>query len=1025
MIENILSKPEDAASTELRRLGFEDGKGAFKNLRLLSLSPLKDHLEEILFSSLSSPSPSGALNNLEALVKEMSGDQCLRFLKADKKNISHLITICGSSPYLSGILARNPAFFEGLFIKNLLNETKCIETFRSELKAAAVGIRDFQSISKELRVYKQKEFLRIGSRDLLGLSTVPELTGELSDLASASLDAALEYSLRDLKEKYGDPLYTDEDGTLKEAGVSVIGLGKLGGGELNFSSDIDIIYIYSSDKGETAGVDGRESARISLHEFFVKLSIQINKLISNVTEDGFVFRIDLDLRPEGRSGDMANSLRSVEIYYESWGQTWERAALIKARPVAGSISVGEEFIEMIRPFVYRRYLDFGSIEEVKSMKEKIDVSLRRRNPDTVDVKLGRGGIREIEFFCQALQLINAGKDIDIRERNTLKTIEKLFLKGSLKEKGARELREGYIFLRRLEHRIQIVEGRQSQMIPAVPEELERLARMMGFRDGPQKKAGEYFWEEYKKITSSIHDIYRSLFYKEVKKEIPGHILELLSPEVSEEEASLKLKELGFKDTKEAYRNLTLLRRLEPSARLSGRTRLLLQKLAPSLLMGAAASPDPDRALFHLERFISSIGARAAYYSLLTENPPVLEELLHLFGVSEFLSRILIERPEGLDIFLSKELSVPYKTVFLNELETGGEYEEVIDELRRLKNQEIFRIGVNDVMGKLTPRRVCFQITKLAEAALEAAYRIALNELKKLYGEPAGKFSIIGLGKLGGKELSYGSDLDIIFVYADDEASTTGPRVISSHEFFVKLGQRIISILTLRTREGFVFNVDTRLRPSGSSGPLVVSRASLIKYHSEKTAVWERQAFIKARAVAGDFIFAEDVLKELGEIIYSKSLSEYDIKELLRIRSRMEVEIAKEDSSRYNIKTGKGGMIDIEFLVQALQLKHGEIKKLRTPYTLKALRRLYEEGIISAEDRSFLKKAHEFLRLLEIRLRIVHDRAEGHIYRGSEELTTIARGAGYTGADAGDKLLADYTGYTKKVRGLYLKYLREG
>lgn len=461
MIENFLRSPKEA-EPKLRTLGFEDGKGALRNLELLSTGALKEKLDEVLESALSSPSPDGAFNNLETVVKEIPAPLVQDFLSGEK-NLQWLITICGSSPFLSSILSRNPDFFKGLFTEGELFRTKVESTFNSELEALTAGVLDFAAMARVLRLYKQKEFLRLGARDLLGLSCVEELTGELSDLASASLGSALDFSLKELKGKWGRPLYTDSDGSVKEAGFAVIGLGKLGGRELNFSSDIDIIYIYSSDKGETSGAEGR--AGISLHEFFVKLSHEINKLISSVTEDGFVFRIDLDLRPEGRSGDMANSLRSLEVYYESWGQTWERSAMIKARLAAGDAAEANAFLQMIRPFVFRRYLDFGSIEEIKSMKERIDLSLLRRNPDTVDVKLGQGGIREIEFFCQALQLINGGKDHEIREKNTLKTIEKLFLKGYINENEAGVLKDGYVFLRRLEHRIQIVEGRQSQAIP--------------------------------------------------------------------------------------------------------------------------------------------------------------------------------------------------------------------------------------------------------------------------------------------------------------------------------------------------------------------------------------------------------------------------------------------------------------------------------------------------------------------------------------------------------------------------------
>ncbi|MBI5469596.1 MAG: bifunctional [glutamate--ammonia ligase]-adenylyl-L-tyrosine phosphorylase/[glutamate--ammonia-ligase] adenylyltransferase, partial [Deltaproteobacteria bacterium] len=480
MIEELLSIGETEASVKLQGMGFADGKGALKNLKLLSETPFSSHLESVVEGALLSPSPDGALNNLETIASGLSGS-AITALMADPLNIERLLTVCGSSPFLSNILTRDAALFHWLFSGGLF-ETKDYPVFREELRVRTDSIADLDAMAKALRVYKQKEYLRIGTRDLVGLTNVEEVTMELSDLAGASLDCALEFSLKHHKGLYGSPFYKDEDGEAREAGVAVMGLGKLGGRELNFSSDIDIIYIYSTEKGETSGAPGKPETSLSLHAFFVKVSTMTGKLISSVTGDGFVFRVDLNLRPEGKSGEMANSLQSAEAYYESWGQSWERAAMIKARPVAGDLSLGEEFLSMIRPFVFRRYLDFTAIEEVKTMKEKIDLSLLRRNPDAIDVKLGAGGIREIEFFCQALQLIHAGKNPEVRERNTLNAIGKLKLKGFIKESEAAVLREGYVFLRNLEHRIQIVEGRQTQMIPPRPAELERLARMMGFRD---------------------------------------------------------------------------------------------------------------------------------------------------------------------------------------------------------------------------------------------------------------------------------------------------------------------------------------------------------------------------------------------------------------------------------------------------------------------------------------------------------------------------------------------------------------
>ncbi len=1024
-MKDVLSMGEKEASSRLGSIGFADGSLAFRNLRSLSTGPLSGRVDTLLSLSLASPSPDAALNNLETIAS-VAGPFTGNLTDDELRG---LITICGSSAFLTGIISKSPDYLGWLFSGGLFTERDG-ESLKREILERTRALSTVDEVSREIRLFKQKEYLRIGSRDLLRIADVVKTTRELSDLASACLEAAIDFSSRHLKASYGSPLYAEAEGEEpREAEFVCIGLGKLGGRELNFSSDIDILYIYSSDKGETTGLEGNEQSRISLHAFFVKLSMLVTKLISNVTDEGFAFRVDLDLRPEGRSGDVANSLRSAEVYYESWGQTWERAALIKARPVAGSEALGDEFLSMIRPFIYRKYLDFTAIEEIKSMKEKIDLSLLRRNPDAIDVKLGAGGIREIEFFCQALQLIHAGKDPEARERNTLAAIKKLSAKGHIKGDEAERLTKGYVFLRDLEHRIQIVEGRQSQAIPAKEEALERLARMMGFAPGEDKKAAPAFWEEYKAVTSGVHSVFRSLFYRsEEGEETPGELKLLLSPELPKEEALSRLTELGFKDAQEACRNMGLLREGPQFIHLSARARVILQKLAPIFLSRVLSSPDPDRSLAHLERFISSIGARTTFYSLLYENPGVLNELVKLFGTSVFLSRDLIEHPESLDLLLSAELSIPYKKrgqimeAFMQEVSSGKEYEEVLDGLRRLKSQELFRIGLNDIAGSLTPRQVSLQMTFVAEASLEASIKVARDGLRERYGDAPheASFAIIGMGKLGGRELIYGSDLDIIFVYsAPDEAKTSGPKELSAHEYFVKLGQRIISALTLRTREGYIFNVDARLRPSGSAGPLVVSEVALLNYHSGQTLVWERQALTRSRAVAGDLAFGCSLVQRLWDALYKKPLTKADIDEMLRVRKRMEDEIAKENTNRYNIKTGKGGIVDVEFLVQAMQLKHGHEKKgLRTPYTHKALLRLRKEGLVDESSCMALAGAYSFMRLIETRQRIVHDRPEGYLYKDSDELLTLARRSGYSGTDAAAVMIRDYETAAQRVRGIY-------
>ncbi|HZX35458.1 MAG TPA: bifunctional [glutamate--ammonia ligase]-adenylyl-L-tyrosine phosphorylase/[glutamate--ammonia-ligase] adenylyltransferase, partial [Thermodesulfobacteriota bacterium] len=367
--KDILKKSEENSSIELQSLGFNDGNRARKDLSTLSKGALKNSLEDVLEFALSSPNPGDSLANIERVI-EAAPKETAKKLSKDKTALKRLAFLGGSSRYLSGFLAQNPEWLEGLFLEGRLETEKDLTMFKKELAESVRDATEFSDMAKKLRDYRNKEYLRIGARDLFKMSSMAETTKEISGLASASLDIGIKFVLIELKKSYGVPYYINEGGKEKEAGFSVIALGKFGGRELNFLSDIDIIYVYSSDKGETSGVDGKESSKISLHAFFVKVSEKLTKLISQPTGDGFVFRVDLNLRPEGRSGDLANSLRSAEIYYESWGQMWERSAMIKARPVAGDEELGTAFMKMITPFTYRKYLDFTSIEEIKAMKEK-------------------------------------------------------------------------------------------------------------------------------------------------------------------------------------------------------------------------------------------------------------------------------------------------------------------------------------------------------------------------------------------------------------------------------------------------------------------------------------------------------------------------------------------------------------------------------------------------------------------------------------------------------------------------------
>lgn len=895
--------------------------------------------------------------------------------------------LLGGSAFLPEQVARRPEIFEALFLQGGILARPAAGALESEAVGAADRSEAEEDLKRALRRMKHREMTRIATRDLAGIASLPEVTEALSDLAAATLEGAVRFARKALSAKAGEPMASLPDGARRPCRFVVLGMGKLGGLELNFSSDIDLIYLYETDQGETEGGE----APLSLHQYFVRLGEAVTRIISEATEDGFVFRVDLRLRPEGTRGELVNSLRAAEIYYESWGQTWERAALIKARPVAGDRELGEAFLRSMIPFVFRKYLDFTSIEEIKGMKDRINQAAARGRREERDLKLGAGGIREIEFFVQAHQLIYGGKDPSLRLRGTVEALSALSRLRIISEKEQAELVESYVFLRRLEHRIQAHRERQTHVLPQPEEDLRRLARAMDLDDAQALLAA------LDRRMAAVHGIYGRLFGSDrgaAPSAVPPEVQALFLPEPPPKDTAERLSLLGFRDAEGARRNLDILRDGPPHTRISQRARQYLDHIAPEILFRAAKSPDPDMALSHVERFLTAVGARTMFYALLYEKPKVLEALVRLFGSSRFLSGFLLRHPELLDTFLRNDLSVLYKTKSDLRKELGEElascdgYEQELDALRRFKHLETLRIGIHDLGGVLSLDEGMVQLSALAEALLTHTLLLARREVRRRFGVPVASdtggeagFIVLGMGKLGSEELSYHSDLDIIFLYSgagetapDQDVREDGEfRRITNHEYFAKVAQRMISILTTATREGHVYRLDTRLRPSGNAGPLVSSLAAFMRYHEGSAQLWERQALLKCRFVAGDRDLGRQVETLAREFIYDRPLPANAAEEIHRLRTRMEVELGREREDRLNLKVGRGGVVDVEFAVQYLQLLHGaKHPAIRARNTLKALYELQRAGIVSLEQYKVLEGGYRFLRSLDVRLRLSHD-----------------------------------------------------
>ncbi len=1042
---------EGALARLAGELGFHQPKKTATNLLLLHqwLGGC-ELLPALLTAAGGAADPDLALNNLERLTNTVPREELAPLLATQAAG--QLLTILGASPFLTNILCRRSAYFHDLFPGGELQRAKDEAAMLAELAVLIPDDADFALLQKGLRQYKAREILRIGGRDLCGLADLAEITAELAALAASTLHRAYQVCDQLLRAEHGAPLLDAPDGApAEEAEFTVFGMGKFGGRELNFSSDIDLIYFYSSEKGMTAGVPnalGERKNRLHLHRYFCKLGEMVTKAVGQATEDGFVFRVDLNLRPEGSRGEMAISMRGAETYYEAWGQSWERAAMLKGRPVAGSLALGQRLLKSLEPFVYRKHLDYGMLEDIKTMKQKIDHSLAREREGELNLKLGRGGIREIEFFIQALQLIYAGKNPDLREKNSLKALTLLRQAGLLKEEDERTLREAYIFLRSAEHRIQVVQERQTHNLPTAAEELRALGRRCGFPDAAAFQAA------LKRHRAGVSAIYHDLFYTEEaegRPEVRPEVSLLLDRGADSDLIKDLLEEKGFKNPDAAYETLAALRDGPPHSHLTERGRRRLERIAPLLLQEVLDSPEPDMALRNLERFLFAVRARATFYALLAENPAIIKMLVNLFGTSQFLSRIFIQHPEILDSLVSRSYAVSFKEPRVMAQELAGllaacdNYEDQLDVLRRYRNEEFLRIALNDIHGHTPQGEGTFQLSALADTCLNQALAIAREELLPRFGLPFCKdaggqeheaeFAIIGMGKLGGMELNYHSDLDIIFIYEGEgetrpAAGTDAGRFRSqtNQEYFSRLAQRIISVLTLMTREGYVYQIDTRLRPSGNQGPLVTSLPAYERYHQSSAQAWERQALTKARVVAGSAEFARRVSETTARIVYERPLPEDLRREIYRLRGRMETEIAKEGEELLNIKTGRGGMVDVEFLAQYMQLLHGQAHpELRQPNTLRTIEALMSLGLLSREAAEALSNGYKFLRRLENKLRLVHDQSINEIATERASLLKLARRLGYPERPRrpDEVLRADYARITEKVRALFDQHLGSG
>ena len=996
----------------------------------------------LLEASIDSPNPEAALNNFSRFAQVAFYQRSLyQLLRDDTFLIRPLILSFGASNYLSETLIRKPEYFYDIIDADVMETQKTSETMYQELKQS---ISRFASVEQKLRIlrrYKRRETLRIGLRDLLKIADVETTTLELSNLAEAALQHCYEIG-RDqvMKPKFGTPL--NEEGT-EPCHFAIIGMGKLGGYELNFSSDIDLIFVYSDEARTDMGNENSE--------YYSRLCEFIIKAMSEITSEGYVFRVDIRLRPESSAGVIIRSMESYESYYEGWGDLWERQALIKARPVAGDMAFGDEFIRMIQPFVYQRYLDGVTLSEIKAdirrTKARIEERLIGEGANLEKhVKLGPGAIRDIEFTVQCLQMIHGAKQKSLCSHNTLETLAALKENALLTPEDADALTDAYRFLRTVENCIQIEADQQRYSIPDGETEERELARRVGYQHTAERDALETFRADYRAHTERVRTIFQKVTTTAIESEGQVDIAVLLSEEDSQQLENY-LSAFRFENVREAQRLLRQLANGGDGIQFSPSVRRTFFKLAPTLLNVLRDSPNPDMALRYLSAFTDKVGARSSYYTMFAEKPSTLEVLTRVCGSSLYLADMLIASPELFDLLTVPTLVERSKTIVEKQEEAlqiieKAPKERMLSMLRRYKNDEIWRVALRNILGNATLPDTTQELSDLAEAILQAIYPEVEAEMREAHGTPLAPdgtpvtFAIIAMGKFGGRELNFSSDLDVMYVYTADGETTQG---MPNADYFSAVGLELVKRLAGNQGMG-IYEIDLRLRPYGTGGAIALPLAGYQNYYDNTAEVWERQALTRARVVAGDREHLGNQFLEIAHAFsYGVALTSEEIAQIVHTRQRKEAQATRRTSTRrrrggktqtatVNVKSGYGGLVDIEFVVQTLQLVHGgKNASVRVQNTLLAIDRLSKIGVLTKAQRDALLEAYQFLRRVENALRIVHDRALDALPRNRTELGQLARRLGYTGSNdnpAAEAFLQDYGQWTETTRSLFNQILVE-
>ncbi len=900
-----------------------------------------------------------------------------------------LFTIMENSGYMTDILARHPEYFYWLCTTGInLNRTSN-EEYTGELQSLAKRSTDQNRFAEILKAFKRREILRIGVRDFLRQAAFRETVHELSVLTDALLQISLDYFQMEFAEKIGVP----------KTQFTILALGKLGGSELNYSSDIDLIFMYD-EEAELITSDGTKSNH---HEYFNRLAENLSRFWGEVRQGEALFRVDTRLRPDGDAGPLARSAAAMRHYYETRGKLWERQMLIKARPVAGSISWAQNFLNGLAPFIFPQTFFHSPLEEIRKIKAEIERKIQSRSEQESNVKLMEGGIRDIEFITQAQQLLHGGKHKSLREGNTLSALQKLLDHRIISRQEYDQLMEAYVFLRRIEHFQQLASGKQTHLLPAYPAQQQQLAGFLGFSN----------WQETEKTISEKRRTVRKLFNRffpvshreEDEMQPPG-----FHSQNPSQTALAYLRQSGFQNPAQAYRSMNGLAADSEQQQLFQRAdqfNLLFAKVIEKL----AKTPLPDQSLNRFTQLIQSYGATNNFLRLLSDQPVFLQFLLDLVVKTPVLVRMLQLEKKYFSLLFGN--SDPANFIFNRTLpqqflhtNAAASNEESLAQLTKIKNQNWLNIGLLFLNGRFSPEKTWASLTKLADWVLQT---LTLTLCRQQQQE-AKDFAIFGLGKLGGSELNFGSDLDILCIYS----TRNKPEQIDLIRFLQQLTHLSAQISPL----GYLYRLDLRLRPEGESAPLIISDENYLAYLTNRAQLWEKQALLKIRFVAGDESFGRRLQKRIIKQIFATNrFSPATVDEIVKMRFKIQTKKNKL-SGKLNIKTGKGGIWDVEFLSQMAGLFWPERFKFQPPLaTLSGLQILHAEKILNNTEKKFMEDHFRNLRNIETHLTLSLEKSKPEIPEDAQSRHLLAFCFDH---DNGETWFKELQNNLEKMREIFLK-----